>query len=197
MDRKFLTDLGLEKEVVDKVLNQNGAEITALKTQLSTKDTEIKTLRDDLISANGKIANLEKVDVQKLQNDLIAERNGRKKDRQDWELRATLTGAGCKDPDYLIFKLGGKVKFAEDGSLEDKDALLESCKKDYAHMFEAEQPPTDTGSLGNFTRNRNDRTPDSKNPYTKSGWNLTEQMRLETTEPEKAKRLREQADTKD
>lgn len=153
MDRKFLTDLGLEKEVVDKVLNQNGAEITVLKTQLSTKDTEIKALRDDLISANGKIANLEKVDVQKLQDDLIAERNGRKKDRQDWELRAALTGAGCKDPDYLMFKLGDKVKFAEDGSLENKDELLESCKKDYAAQFPTDHPGG-TGSIGNFARNR-------------------------------------------
>lgn len=153
MDRKFLTDLGLEKEVVDKVLNQNGAEITALKTQLSTKDTEIKVLRDDLISANGKIANLEKVDVQKLQDDLIAERNGRKKDRQGWELRAALTGAGCKDPDYLMFKLGDKVKFAEDGSLENKDELLESCKKDYAAQFPTDHPGG-TGSIGNFARNR-------------------------------------------
>lgn len=152
MDRKFLIDLGLEKEVVDKVLNQNGAEITALKTQLSTKDTEIKTLRDDLISANGKIANLEKVDVQKLQDDLIAERNGRKKDRQDWELRAALTGAGCKDPDYLMFKLADKAEFSEDGSLKDKDSLLESCKKDFAAQFPADHPGG-TGSIGNFARN--------------------------------------------
>lgn len=153
MERKFLEDLGIEKENINKILDQHMDEIGALNTRIKTKDTEIGTLRTDLSAANTKIAELEKIDVQKLQNDLIAERDGRKKDRQDWELRTFLTGAGCKDPDYLMYKLADKVAFAEDGSLKDKDSLLESCKKDFAAQFPADRPG-DTGSIGNFARNR-------------------------------------------
>ena len=120
---------------------------TDVSAKLLTANNTIKTLRDAAKSFEG-------VDVVDLQRQLDDEKAGRKKDRQDWELRAALTGAGCKDPDYLLFKLGGKVEFAEDGSLKDKDALLESCKKDFAAMFPADTP-AGTGSAGNFRRDRN------------------------------------------
>lgn len=153
MERKFLEGLGLEKEVIDKVLNQNGAEVSTLRTQITTKDAEIKTLRDDLVAANTKIAGLEKVDAEALQRQLDDEKAGRKKDRQQWNLKAALAGAGCKDPDYVMFKLGDSVEFADDGSLKDKDALVEKCRQDFAAMFEAD-PPAGTGGAGNFARNR-------------------------------------------
>ncbi|QNO17350.1 phage scaffolding protein [Caproicibacterium amylolyticum] len=141
MERKFLTGLGLEKDVIDKILDQNGAETTALRTQLKTKDTEISTLRTDLTTANDKVADLEKVDTAGLQGQLDAEKAGRKKDRQGWNLKAALTSANCKDADYIMFKLGDTVEFADDGSLKDKDKLLETCKKDYATMFDESKPP--------------------------------------------------------
>lgn len=141
MERKFLTDLGLEKDVIDKILDQNGAETTALRTQLKTKDTEISTLRTDLTTANGKVADLEKVDIAGLQGQLDAEKSGRTKDRQEWNLKAALSSANCKDADYVMFKLGNTVEFADDGSLKDKDKLLENCKKDYAAMFDESKPP--------------------------------------------------------
>lgn len=152
MDRKFLEDLGLEKEAIDKVLNQNGAELTAVKTQLRTKETEVNTLRTDLTAANTKIAELEQVDVESLQKDLNAEKEGRIKDRQKWNLTAALSSAGCKDVDYLLYKLGDTVEFEQDGSLKDKDQLLETVKQNYAAQFE--QPEAQgTGSQGNFRRN--------------------------------------------
>lgn len=95
MDRKFLTDLGLEKEVIDKILDQNGTEITDLKTQIKTKDVEISTLRTDLINANNKVADLSKVDVKDLQTQLANEKAARVKDKQAWSLSSTLAKAGC------------------------------------------------------------------------------------------------------
>jgi hypothetical protein len=156
MDRKFLADLGLEKDVIDKILDQHGTELTTLRTQLKTKDTEIGALRTDLTAANTKIAGFENVDVKDLQAQLSAEKEGRTKDRQTWNLQSALTAAGCKDTDYIMFKLGDTVEFADDGSLKDSDALLESCKKDYAAMFPQADPDQNpsggTGSLGNFQR---------------------------------------------
>lgn len=115
-----------------------------VSAKLFTANSTIKTLREAAQAFDG-------VDVAELQRQLDEERDGRKKDRQDWELRAALAGAGCKDLDYLVFKLAGKVEFAEDGSLKNKDGLLESCKKDYASLFEAEQP-AGTGSPRKFRK---------------------------------------------
>lgn len=117
-----------------------------VSAKLFTANSTIKTLREAAQAFDG-------VDVADLQRQLDDEKAGRKKDRQNWELRAALTGAGCKDPDYLLFKLGDTVEFAEDGSLKDKDGLLETCKKDFAAMFPTD-PPAGTGSSGNFRRDR-------------------------------------------
>lgn len=119
---------------------------TDVSAQLLTANSTIKTLREAAKAFDG-------VDVAELQRQLNEERDGRKKDRQDWELRAFLTGSGCKDPDYLMFKLADKAEFSEDGSLKDKDSLLESCKKDFAAQFPSDHPGG-TGSIGNFARNR-------------------------------------------
>lgn len=116
-----------------------------VSAKLFTANNTIKTLREAAKTFDG-------VNVADLQRQLDDEKAGRKKDRQEWELRAALTSAGCKDPDYVIYKLGGKVEFAEDGTLKDRDGLLETCKKDFASVFQAEQP-SGTGSPGNFARN--------------------------------------------
>ena len=117
MDRKFLSDLGLEKEAIDKILDQNGSEITTLKTQIKTKEVEIGTLRADLTDANNKVADLSKVDVEDLQTQLANEKAARVKDRQTWNLSSVLTKAGCKDTDYVMYKLGDNVEFDENGAV--------------------------------------------------------------------------------
>ena len=152
MERKFLENLGLEKDVMDKILDQNMNEIGIYKTQLKTKETEVATLRNDLIAANTKIADFEKVDVQKLQNDLAAEKAARIKDKQQWNLQKTLQESGCKDVDYIIYKLGDTVQFAEDGTLKNKDDVLSQCKESFAALFENSNTPSGMGSLGNFQR---------------------------------------------
>ena len=81
MDRKFLEDMGIEKENIDKILDQNMDEIGVLNARIKTKDTEISTLRTDLATANGKIADLEKVDVEDLKTQLQNEKDARAKDK--------------------------------------------------------------------------------------------------------------------
>lgn len=69
MKRKFLEDLGLEEEVVNKIMAENGKDITELKAtvddlneQLSVKETTIK-------QKNEKISELEKVDIEALKKE--------------------------------------------------------------------------------------------------------------------------------
>lgn len=69
MKRKFLEDLGLEEEVINKIMAENGKDITDLKAkvddlneQLNVKDTTIK-------QKNDKISELEKVDIEALKKE--------------------------------------------------------------------------------------------------------------------------------
>lgn len=182
MDRKFLEGFGLEKDIIDKVLNQNGAEITALKTQLTTKDTEIKTLRDGLTAANSKIAEYEQVDLDGLKRELKVEREARAKDQQNWSLTSTLKESGCKDIDYILYRLekDGKMPTFENGSIQDKDGFVSDIKEAYSAQFEAETPGG-TGSVGNFQRDRTAKTV-TKEQFKQMGY--LERIRLKSDDPD-------------
>lgn len=123
---------------------------TDISAKLLAANNTIKTLRDAARSFEG-------VDVADLQRQLDDEKAGRKKDRQEWNLRALFTGAGCTDVDYLLYKVNGKVEYEEDGRVKNQDALLETCRKDYAAQFPAQA--VDTGSVGNFARNHGSADP--------------------------------------
>lgn len=194
MERKFLEEMGIEKENINKILDQNMAEIGALNARIKTKDTEISTLRTDLATANTKIADLEKVDVEDLKTQLQNEKDGRVKDKKEFELRSLLQKEGCQDIDYILYKLGDSVEFDDKCNVKDIEKFIKSTKEAYPGQFNADVPGG-TGSSGNFNRNHNERTPAEKNPYSQKGWNLTEQMRLELNDPENARKLKEEAKT--
>lgn len=193
MDRKFLEGLGIDKENVEKIMAQYGTDITGYQTQIQTKDTTIKQLRDDVIKKDGRIAELEKIDVEELKTQLQQEKDGREKDRKEFTLRSILQQAGCTDVDYVLYKLGDTVEFDGEGAVKDSENFIKSTKEKYAGQFEEKPGAGGTGSAGNFGRDHRDTTPIEKNPYSKKGWNMTEQMKLELTDPDKAKKLKEEA----
>lgn len=125
---------------------------TDISAKLLAANNTIKTLRDAARSFEG-------VDVADLQRQLDDEKAGRKKDRQEWNLRALFTGAGCTDVDYLLYKVNGKVEYEEDGRVKNQDALLEACRKDYAAQFPAQAQAVNTGSVGNFARSHGSADP--------------------------------------
>ena len=64
MKRKFLEDLGLEADAVEKIMIEAGKDTTALKAKVDDL-TEQLNVKDTTISEkNNKIAELEKVDVE-------------------------------------------------------------------------------------------------------------------------------------
>lgn len=149
---------GITDEQLDWLMNENGSDINAekgnalrIQGELDTANNTIKILRDAAKSFEG-------IDVADLQRQLGEEKAGRKKDRQEWNLRAALTGAGCTDVDYLLYKLGDTVEYDDDGSVKNQDVLLESCRKDYAAQFPTQQA-MGTGGTGNFARNHGSEDP--------------------------------------
>ena len=63
MKRKFLEDLGLEKDVIEKIMNENGADIEKAKG-------EVETLRNQLNETQDKLKSFEGVDVAKLRGEI-------------------------------------------------------------------------------------------------------------------------------
>lgn len=165
MDRKFLEDMGIEKENIDKILDQNMTEIGTLNTRIKTKDSEITTLRTDLLAANTRVAELEKVDVEDLRTQLQSEKDGRVKDKKDFALRSLLQKEGCTDIEYLMYCLGDKVEFDDECKVKDAENFIKTTKEQYANHF-GQDDGGGTGSSGNFGRDRRDTPPDfSKMTY--------------------------------
>lgn len=60
MDRKFLEEMGLEKENIDKILDNHHKSLEDYKTDNKTKDETIKTLQEDIKTKEKDLADLSK-----------------------------------------------------------------------------------------------------------------------------------------
>lgn len=203
MERKFLEGLGItDKNTIDSILDQNGAETGALNARLKQAKTELDTARADLTAANTKLAGMK--DVETLQAELDKEKAGRLADKKDWNLRSLLTANGCEDVDYLVYKSNADVTYEDNGDVKDAESLINTLKEKFKNFFKTDDagadensgttPAAGTGSIGNFGKDHGVKVPVKKNPYTKEGYNLTLQCQLELTDPEKAKKLKAEAE---
>ena len=58
MKREFLKDLGLESEIIDKIMAQYGADVEKLKAENSAQAENIKALNLELENKNNEINDL-------------------------------------------------------------------------------------------------------------------------------------------
>lgn len=69
MKRKFLEDLGLEDEVVNKIMAENGKDLTELKAKVDDLTEQINVKEESLKKKNEKISELEKVDIEAIKKE--------------------------------------------------------------------------------------------------------------------------------
>lgn len=69
MKRKFLEELGLEKEVIDKIMKEAGQDTTALQVKLDELTEQLNVKERTISNKNAKIAELEKVDIEALKKE--------------------------------------------------------------------------------------------------------------------------------
>lgn len=126
MKREFLEGLSLDKEVVDKIMAENGKDIETEKAKTTAKETELTKANETIAGLQADIKRFDGVDVEKLKqaatewetkynNDIKTERDKTEKLAKEYTLKEALKGMGVSDPDYLIYKHGGLEKFAFDG----------------------------------------------------------------------------------
>lgn len=153
--KKLLSDAATD-EILDKIMALHGSDIENYKTKLSTTETEVKGLKDQLKDANTQIESFKSMDIEAI-----------KKAATDWEAKAkqaetdaaakvaalkfdhaldgALGGAKAKNPKAVkaLLNMEG-LKFNDaDGSIVGLKEQLETVKKDNAYLFNDEtQPPT-------------------------------------------------------
>lgn len=70
MQRKFLEDLGLDKDLIDKILNEAGKDAESFKNTKTALETEKKALEAQVAEANKKIEEFSNVDISKLKDEI-------------------------------------------------------------------------------------------------------------------------------
>lgn len=193
MKREFLEGLGLEKEVIDKIMAENGNDINKAKSDYDEMKSQLNTANNTIKERDKQIESLKKVDAEALQAEItkLQEENkeATKKYQSDLkDIKLTnaikLAIAGKVHDEDMAASLFDKSKLVltDEGKVAGLDEQLEVIKKDKGFLFKTDKVDThyDPNSGG---------APAGINPFAKETYNLTQQGKLLKENPAQAKEL--------
>lgn len=148
MKTEFLKELGLEQEVIDKIMGENGKDVEAAKAKFSDYDT----VKNQLVEANKTIEGFKAMDI-----------DGIKKAADDWKLKAeqaekdaatkiaemefdgllsgAVTAAKGKSAKAIRALLDVEGLKSSKNQETDIKAALEALKQESDYLFESNQTP--------------------------------------------------------
>ena len=158
MKRKFLEDMGLTKEQIDKILDENSQDIGKAKgdldkaqADLATANQEITSLKGQIADRDGQLETLKKstgdVEAMKQQIEALQADNKAKDEshaaevkqlRVDAAVTAALTGAKAKNAIAVkaLLKDLDKAELDEDGAIKGLAEQIEALQKSDAYLFD-------------------------------------------------------------
>ena len=161
MKRKFLEDMGLEKEQVDKILDENSQDIGKAKgdlekvqADLATAQQEVTTLKAQVADRDGQLETLKNstgdVEAMKQQIATLQADNKAKDEAHAAEIKqlkidaavdAALTGARAKNTTAVkaLLKDLDKAEIGEDGTIKGLAEQIEALQKSDEYLFEAKE----------------------------------------------------------
>lgn len=159
MKRKFLEDMGLEKEQVDKILDENSQDIgkakgdlETVRADLATAQQEVTTLKVQVADRDGQLETLKNYtgdveamkqqieDLQKANKDAAdAHAAEIKQLKIDAAIESALTAANAKNNTSVkaLLKDLDKAELDEDGTIKGLAEQIEDLQKSDEYLFEA------------------------------------------------------------
>ena len=146
MQRKFLEDLGLEKEIVDKIMAENGSDIEKTKSKLETErdgyKEQLETAQNALKEFDGVDINEMKEKISQLTADMAAKDAEHQARIADIEfnsaLDTALTASKARNTKAVKALLDlDKLKTSKNQT-EDIKTALEAVKADNDYLFVSE-----------------------------------------------------------
>lgn len=197
MKREFLEGLGLEKEVINQIMDENGKDINKAKGDYEDVKAQLETANNTIKERDKQIEKLKEVDGEKLKEEITKlqklNKEAEKKyldDLKELKLNNAIKlaihdkvfnedmAAGLFDKSKLILN--------DDGKVIGIDEQLEGIKKDNAFLFK-------TGEIKNNYNPSAGAGANANNPFAKETFNLTEQGKLFKENPEQARVLASEA----
>lgn len=157
MKRKFLEDLGLEKEVIDKIMAENGNDIETEKgkaqEQITNLQEQLNTVNESLKKFDGVDVDTMKKDLETLQETLKTKEDEFQKQLADRDftdgLKAAIKSAGGKSEKAIMAMLDLDALKASKNQESDIKAAIEGCQKDNDYLFGSNEPINNpTGPTG-------------------------------------------------
>lgn len=151
MERKFLEELGIEKEAIDKIMAENGKDIEAQKALTTAESNKLTTANNTIKQLQETVKKFDGVDVEKLKSDI-----------GNWETKYNTDISKVKLENALDMALvGNKARNAKavkallnmdeiklDGDkLLGLDSQLEKLKAESAYLFEDEGKANNTTTV--------------------------------------------------
>lgn len=165
MKRKFLEDLGLETDAIEKIMAEAGKDVTSLKARVDDLTEQINVKDTTISEKNNKITELEKVDVEAIKN--AEYERGKTEGSKEIEvfkkqnaLDKALSKYKAKDTSILSKMLDmEKVKYNDKFEIvEGLEDQLNSIKQSHDYLFDNDKPlPTFTGANPNNNPNFNNK----------------------------------------
>lgn len=173
MKRKFLEDLGLEADAIEKIMIESGKDTTALKAKVDDLTEQLNVKNTTILEKNNKIAELEKVDVEAIKT--AEYERGKTEGSKEIEvfkkqdaLDKALSKYKAKDISILSKMLDmEKVKYNDKFEIvEGLEEQINSIKESHDYLFDSDKPlPTFTGDI-----KQPDKTQITKEVFNKMGY---------------------------
>ena len=154
MKRKFLEDLGLEKDVIDKIMDENSADIGRAKGEFENVKTELDSTKKMLSDRDKQLEELKKTSgdaeslkaqIEKLQNENKAKDEAHEAEikqlKVDSAVASAITNAKGKNAKAIKALLDlTKAELDDDGNVKGLKEQLEALMKsdDSKFMFDTE-----------------------------------------------------------
>lgn len=187
MQRKFLEDLGLEKDIIDKIMTENSNDISNAKSKL---EAECDNYKSQLETAQTALKDFEGIDVNELNSKIstltadLAKKDSEYQTRiADMEFNSVLdsaiTGLKAKNSKAVKALLDIETLKNSKNQSEDIKTAIEKVKSENDYLFESSEPiknpvaPTNNPNVSGIT----------KETFSKMGY--AERLKLKHTNPEK------------
>lgn len=159
MKRKFLEDLGLEKEVIDKIMAENGSDINAVKSEQENLKQQLEAVNQQLSERDEQLEDLKKssgdntelkAQLETLQAENKAAKEQYEADMKNLKLETAIklaVGETAQDADLVVGLFDkSKLVLSEDGKVSGLDEQLKTLKEEKAFLFKVDTNPTQKSS---------------------------------------------------
>ena len=166
MKRKFLEDLGLETDVIEKIMTESGKDRTNLQAKVDDLIEQVNVKEETIKQKNDRIKELEKVDVEQAKTQAFEEgkRQG-SKEIEEFKKNSSLEKYlkekfKVKDPSLIKPKIDmKKVKYNDEFEIvEGLEEQINPLKESHDYLFESDKPlpkfsdKTDGGKTAEITK---------------------------------------------